>query len=131
MRWLDDITDSIDMNLSKLQEIVKDRELWPTAVHGVAKSRTRLSNWTECNYFNNFSKWLPYSLESQEAVYYYCIYRWKSRGSEKLSNYSKVMLLVSGKAKREPSLLDTACNIAIPLKAGFSLTWHWASYLLF
>ena len=58
-RWLDGIIDSVDMSLSKLQQVVKDRKGWPAAVHGVSKSRTWLNNWATTTYNKNaYSLWV-------------------------------------------------------------------------
>ena len=79
-RWLHGITDTVDMSLSKIWELVMDKEAWRAAVHGFAKSRTRLSNWTELipviispAVHDSFSAWMPGKL----VVSYFSYSNWK------------------------------------------------------
>ena len=120
MRWLDGITDSMDLSLSELWEFVMDREAWRAAIHGVAKSQTRLSDWTELNVIVlGGGPWGSCLVMRVEAP-------WWDKSLEKKTTFSLFLHHVS--TQSEDSHNQTRKNPAPDIRSAGAF-WSWTSLL--
>ena len=120
MRWLDGITDSVDVSLSELRELVMDREAWCAAIHGVSKSRTQLSDWTELNWKEISPDYTLEGLLLKLKLQYFGYLMWKTDSLEKTLMLGKI----EGRRKRGQRRMRWLNGITYAMEMCLNKLWE-------